>query len=483
MNHFQIFCYTCFLLLIGKTNLLAQCPDFISIKDQIVSLGEVAPVYEEKDLDAIRRGEYSLGINQNFEGFEGLKPLLEGVEIVLLGEQSHGEGTAYHTKIKLIQYLHEELGFDLLLFESGFYDCKLAWELVKSGEGAEEVYGKAVFPIWAYTKEFDMLASYLDAQLATTKPLMCLGFDSQLSGVGAAETYVSDLQNFIQTWKPAVLQEAAWKELVFVIQPMTTVAGRRNKVSAKKAKASITFVETLIQQLDETVTTGKEEQPAYWRQVLVNLKAAISDYFLKTSLRDEQMANNLKWIKNKYPDKKIICWGATSHFLYNAAEVQMKDPKIQKALGDYYKRVPSMGTYLKQIYGEKLYNIGFTAYEGNYNTLQAIPIPPAEAWSLEAMLKEAEMDNFLLPLKQQAYNNCPSRPLGNAYMTNNIAVQMDAVIFNRVMERPWFNGTLFVKLAPETSLAKRLVRKYPEIYGTAQKLYQAKQVTRVETSP
>src|SRR5262245_22132107 len=42
--------------------------------------------------------------------------------IVLLGEQSHGDGTVFLLKARLIEYLHRELGFDVLAFESGLYD-------------------------------------------------------------------------------------------------------------------------------------------------------------------------------------------------------------------------------------------------------------------------------------------------------------------------------------------------------------------------
>lgn len=84
---------------------IAQTISYESIKHAVINIGEV------------HNG------NENFEDFSNLKLLLENVEIVMLGEQSHGEGTAYDTKIKLIKYLHQELGFDMLAFESGIFDC------------------------------------------------------------------------------------------------------------------------------------------------------------------------------------------------------------------------------------------------------------------------------------------------------------------------------------------------------------------------
>jgi erythromycin esterase len=63
----------------------------------------------------------------DFSDLEGLKPILPGVQVVMLGEPSHGDGTTFSAKIRLIKFLHQEMGFDVLAFESGFYDCRNAW--------------------------------------------------------------------------------------------------------------------------------------------------------------------------------------------------------------------------------------------------------------------------------------------------------------------------------------------------------------------
>ena len=48
------------------------------------------------------------------------------VGAVLLGEASHGDGAALLAKGRLVRYLHQARGFDVLVWESGFYDLARA---------------------------------------------------------------------------------------------------------------------------------------------------------------------------------------------------------------------------------------------------------------------------------------------------------------------------------------------------------------------
>jgi len=164
-------------------------------------------------------------------------------------------------------------------------------------------------------------------------------------------------------------------------------------------------------------------------------------------------------VKGTKSRKKIICWGATSHFIYNSSEVRMKSPIIQLLAGNYYKKHQMMGDYLKAKYNDSIYVIGFTAYEGDYALFGKKELKLPKKNSIEHIIGQSNFTNCLLTLKDVDFTSKLSRPLGNMYMKNDISDIMDAVIFNRKMKRPRLDIEFFSEMYPENSYFKKIVEK------------------------
>lgn len=423
--------YVFLLSFVSISFAFCQTVNIESLKNKIVNLGEVVEG------------------NDDFSSFKPLDSLLKDVEIVMLGEQSHGEGTVYETKIKLIKYLHQNLGFDILAFESGFYDCKKAWDLIKDGKDVRTTLGESVTGIWSTTKQFIPLSNYIEKTLKSKNKLKVLGFDSQFTGRLSERHYTNDLAGYFETIGHTISKDENWNRLEFNLQ-MSSIEEFK-KIKKKSVIQDTLYLNKLIGKIKTTESTPIAK---FWINSIKSAKCYLSDMVLKTNFRDQQMASNLMEIKKAHPDRKIICWGATSHFLYNSEEIEGKGFILKTLLGDYYKTTPMMGNYIKDILKDKVYTIGFTAFEGEYGYMSRKKIKKGKTNSVEYLLSKSNKNNFLLDLKNLDFSNYYSRPLGNYYMTNNIAHVMDAVIFNRNMSPSVMDRNFLLKIYPENKWIK-----------------------------
>lgn len=384
--------------------------------------------------------------NQNFEGFEKLKEILADVEIVALGEQTHFDGTTLATKVKLVQYLHSEMGFDILLFESGFYDCDKAWRQIVAGEEAGIALGKTLPNAWALPMQAEPMLAYIDSTAGSKRPLQIIGMDYQLSYLTAREHYLEDLRSKVGDMDASLLKSESWLHLQTTAE--LVIAYNRKALQARDITKDKDFIDVLIARF------GRQDDDAFWKQVLVNLKLYLDDLALNIDTRDEAMAENLFWIKEQYPDKKIICWGATRHFLYNSEETKLKNPLIRLLNGwNFFDKHPCMGNFAKEKYGDAFYTIGFSTYGGSYGFGGATQLKDAKKRSIEYAIAQSDFDNCLIPLRQ-SLDGYIARPLGHKYITNDISRVMDALIFNREMEPLYINRALHQRINPEYYLSK-----------------------------
>ena len=114
--------------------------------------------------------------------FKFLDKVLKDVDIVLLGEISHGDGKTFIIKTELIQYLHKNLDFDVLVFKSGMVECHLTWQALKNGEPGTHAFPKSIFPIWGRSEQVQGLFSYIEENVGTENELELSGFDMQTTG-------------------------------------------------------------------------------------------------------------------------------------------------------------------------------------------------------------------------------------------------------------------------------------------------------------
>ena len=326
--------------------------------------------------------------NDDFSDLMPLKKVIGDAQVVMLGEGTHHDANTYRARTRLIKFLHQEMGFDVLAFESGFYDVSRAWQNIQAGKDADSEFYNSVF--FGGLVEFYPLIEYIQGQVKTKKPLEITGFDSQLTGTPTRDTLVSDLREF---FKEVGIQTNALDEGSPFAKQLV-LQGMLGGYTPPDQAFIDTFVD-LRKQVASKVTNPKSPKIAYMLQLLESIETNARNWRLGAEakekkytveqqiklgmhdMRDKQMARNLIWLAQvRYPKRKIIASAASVHTGYS--DIFINDPYFKKKWRNV--ELPLMGYYVRQALGSKVYSISFTYYEGMAGTITNYP---ESTWKIE----------------------------------------------------------------------------------------------------
>ncbi len=356
--------------------------------------------------------------------YEELQATLKDKRIVLLGEQTHGDGAVFDEKVKIIKHLHENLNFDLIVMESGLYDLYKAAKLYSEKQKDISIYNEAVGEIWSDTKAFQNLLDYVDNSNAIGRPIKILGFDSQ-EGFLFNEFFFDDFKKLIAKYNVLVADE-----ILKTLERILISKDFNPELTTEKSTHLIFDEFQSIANALKAIEDFDIEEKLILQVFISQISDSkfVLDQIQKENIsvqnpRDIQMADNLSFISKLYPQKKIICWGASYHFARNIDKIDFSD-KTKKYMfeqdslnknaaktsiyysGDQYNGenpliggIP-MGHLLSPKFKEQLYSIAFTSSEGSWGIVgeTSIPIQTPPENSIENLLAKNKIEKAFIDL-------------------------------------------------------------------------------------
>lgn len=373
------------------------------------------------------------------EDLDFLKTELAGVDIVMLGEQSHGDGASFLAKARLIKYLHEVLDFDVLVFESGLVDCHRVWKAIEAGGDSLGVFDLGVFPVWTQSQQVAPVFDYVLKQSKTPDPLMLAGFDIQPTGVDVTmPKRFEELQRFLQGRVDGFDKKNYPTFFRLIADPGKAMREKPTTEQRRMFEADVARLERDI------LAPGSNVEAEIMARSIRNLRQTFYLFWnadLRVpgntphvfNIRDKGMAENMTLLKEKiWPGKKMIVWGANTHIGYGRGFLggfngqEAADPGM----------VP-MGQYLKIDYGDAVYTISFTSYEGDVGSMRGdiFDVPAAAEGTLEEKMSQMPIELGFLSLRNEALNDerFATRLYGHSEMMGRWSKMTDAIFYIKTM--------------------------------------------------
>jgi len=306
-------------------------------------------------------------------GLARLGEAIGDARVVMLGEPWHGDGGAIRLIGQVVEYLHRQHGFDVLIFEADFYSLNHAWRQALSS-GDVDLARRNVWEFWSESDAAAPLWHYIGEALARGDTLHVAGMDTQMGGPLARATLGDSLRARLDG-VPGVSREDA------------QLAGRVLHAALNQEKAapgvltpeSFAMLVRAVRLLEAHLAGRPEER--FWAQMAESMRRNLTG-----EPRDPGMASNLIWLaRRQFPGRRVMVWGHNNHIVtdkwmfFEAPDSALQSNVIATLPEGAIGAAAYAGADARRWFGSRLYSIATVPYEGTYTPAIGPPAQNAPA--------------------------------------------------------------------------------------------------------
>ena len=364
--------------------------------------------------------------SDDFSDLQFLKEVIGERRIVQLGESGHGVAEFNQAKVRLIRFFHEEMGFDVIAFESDLFACFRS-DRAADALSATELMRSCIYRVW-HTHEVVPLFSYLKETKESDDPLILAGFDMKPSSMLSRGLRAQFMRGVVAkvdaVYSEEVLALETELDLFYDNSDWRTLVASKAEDLRTRYQALHDFLveheEALLAAYpDDPAAPLVAQQTALYTVRMVDFAVGSqSAGCAGTEARDFSMAENVTFLANRlFPDRKILIWAHNYHIRHNNRAISGDD-------------CITMGEGIHSRHRSELYTVGLYMYRGSaaMNDRTIYTIYPAMDNSLESYLHAAGEPYLFLDLLHLDQATDP------------------AWIFNQTTARSW--GTYTITFIP-----------------------------------
>lgn len=400
----------------------------------------------------------SIEPGSDYADLRPLRDALRGVQVIGLGEATHGSREIFQMKHRLVEFLVKELGFTALAMEASFSGCEAINDYVLTGKG--DPY--AVLSAQGYTawdnEEFLALVEWLRAHNRTmpaARKVHFYGTDVLLAKGTSRDRVLA----YLRRYAPGKVastdtlfrlltaeeynapdrgnQTALASTLVPLRELRSYLADNKQRLTRVSSARELEQIAKYVEVMEQGVFTLTKDVPA--RFAAEHLK------------RDDYQWQNLQYLMRKErPNTKFMIWQHNSHVSY---EPDMIGFHLRRAIGDKYYSLALQthrGTFQSRV----------KTPEGNWAALTADTMLAAPR-TLGSYFVGAGKGNAFLNMRRAPTNPIVERWLHTALpvATGHWVYRGATANFHSVKVGEVYDGMLFIEQSTPTRPTKNALER------------------------